>query len=315
MEMRSLGSLEVSVVGIGCNQFGPTCDAAGTLAVVDAALDAGINFFDTADEYGPEGLSEELLGAALGNRRDEVVIASKFGHHMHGDPARGGASARWIVQAVEDSLQRLGTDRIDLYQQHFPDPDTPAEETLRALDDLVQSGKVREIGCCNLTAEDLRQRSAISNEQGLRRLVSAQNRLNLLRQEATEDLVPTLEELDMVLLPFFPLASGMLTGKYRRGQELPSGTRFANHLEPAQAARIIERDGARVEAMEGWAKERGQTVADLAISWLASQPVVASVIAGATSPAQVAANAAAGAWVLSAQERAEVAALGAGKAA
>ncbi|MBW8825221.1 MAG: aldo/keto reductase [Acidobacteria bacterium] len=310
MEMRSIGSLSVSVIGIGCNQFGPSADEAATAAIVNAALDNGINFFDTADEYGPEGLSEEYLGRALAGRRDEAVIATKFGHHMDGDPLRGGASARWIVQAVDDSLKRLGTDHIDLYQQHFPDPDVTAEETMTALHQLVEDGKVREIGCCRLSADDLADRAALAAERGITRLVSAQNRLNLLRQEAVTELVPALERYDMVLLPFFPLASGMLTGKYKRGQPLPAGTRFAEHLDPAQAAHLIERDGARVEALEAWAVDHGHTMAELAIAWLASQPIVASVIAGATSPAQVASNAKAGEWRLSLPEVAEVAAVG-----
>jgi aryl-alcohol dehydrogenase-like predicted oxidoreductase len=310
VEQRKLGGLSVSVMGIGCNQFGPTCDQARTTEVVNAALDAGINFFDTADEYGPEGVSEEYLGKALGGRRDEAVIATKFGHFMDGDPERGGASARWIEQAVEDSLRRLGTDRIDLYQQHFPDPEVEAEETMAALDRLVRAGKVREIGVCNLRADDLDERAKLADEKGLTRLATAQNRLNLLRQEAIDDLVPAIERNGMTLLPFFPLASGMLTGKYKRGQALPSDTRFANHLDPGQAAHIVERDGARVEAWDAWAAERGHTVAELALAWLVAQPVVSSVIAGATSAAQVAANAAASEWRLSPAEAAEVAAIG-----
>ena len=307
MEMRRIGSLEVSVVGIGCNQFGPTVDKAQTAAIVNRALDTGVNFFDTADEYGPEGVSEEYLGAALVSRRDEAIIATKFGHHMDGDPLRGGASARWIEQAVEDSLRRLGTDRIDLYQQHFPDPDVPAEETLTALDRLVRDGKVREIGCCNLGAADIEERARIADARGLTRLASAQNRLNLLRQEARDDLVPALEQAEMVLIPFFPLAAGMLTGKYRRGQPMPSDSRFARHVDPAQAAHMIERDADRVEALEEWPREHGHGLAELAIAWLVSQPVVASVIAGATRPAQLDANAAAAGWKLDADQVAELA--------
>ncbi len=310
MEMRSIGALSVSVIGVGCNQFGPSADEAATNAIVSAALDSGINFFDTADEYGPEGVSEEYLGRALAGRREEAVIATKFGHHMDGDPLRGGASARWITRAVEDSLTRLGTDYIDLYQQHFPDPDVTAEETMTALDKLVEDGKVLEIGCCNLTAADLAERATLAAERGINRLASAQNRLNLLRQEARTELIPALERYDMVLLPFFPLASGMLTGKYKRGQPLPPGTRFAEHLDPTQAAHMIDRDGARVEALAAWAADHGHTMSELAIAWLASQPVVASVIAGATSAAQVQANAKAGAWQLSPAEVAEVAAVG-----
>ncbi|MGE0384011.1 MAG: aldo/keto reductase [Gammaproteobacteria bacterium] len=312
MRRRRIGDLEVSVVGIGCNQFGPTCDAAQTARVVGRALDLGINFFDVADEYGPEGLAEEYLGRALGPRRGEAVIATKFGHHMHGDPQRGGASARWIERAVEDSLRRLGTDCIDLYQQHFPDPAVPAQETLAAQDRLVRAGKVRAIGCCNLEAADLRERAAIAGAQGLTRLASAQNRLNLLRQEALEDLVPTIQALDMALLPFFPLASGMLSGRYRAGEPPPADSRFGRHLPPAQARRIIDRDFPRVQALDAWAAARGRTVAELAIAWLAALPAVASVIAGATTLAQVESNARAGAWELTAEEWREAAALGHG---
>jgi aryl-alcohol dehydrogenase-like predicted oxidoreductase len=310
VEQRSIGSLNVSLIGVGCNQFGATCDQDATSAVVHAALDAGIIFFDTADEYGPEGISEEYLGVALGSRRDEAVIATKFGHHMDGDPQRGGASARWIREAVEDSLRRLGTDRIDLYQQHFLDPAVPVEETMGALDELVRAGKVLEIGACNVGPDDVRARAAAASASGGRSIASAQQRYNLLRQETGTELVPTLDELDVMLLPFFPLASGMLTGKYQPGAPLPTGTRFADHLEPAQAQRIIERDGARVQALGEWAADHGHTVAELALAWLASQPIVASVIAGATSPAQVRANAAAGEWVLTPAEIDDVAAAG-----
>ncbi|MGE0880502.1 MAG: aldo/keto reductase [Acidimicrobiia bacterium] len=312
MLYRSVGSLEVSVIGVGCNQFGPSADRETTAAIVDRALEAGVNFFDTADEYGPEGVSEEYLGQAIRGRRDRVIVASKFGHHMHGDPERGGASARWIARAVEDSLRRLDTDYIDLYQQHFPDPAVTADETLGALERLVRDGKVREIGCCNLSATDLDERAALAAANGWRPLVTAQNRLNLLRQEALDTLVPAIERTGMSLLPFFPLANGILTGKYRAGHAPPSGTRFADHVEPAQARRMIDRDAPRVEALRAWAEERGHTVAELALAWLSSQPFVASVIAGVTKPAQIEANAQAAAWGLTAEEIAEVAAIARG---
>ncbi len=312
MEHRRIGSLQVSVIGLGCNQFGQNCDEQATDEIVSAALDAGINFFDTADEYG-DGLSEELLGKALRRRRDEVLIATKFGHHMFGDPERGGAGERWILQAVEDSLRRLGTDRIDLYQQHFPDPATPAEETMKALDRLVRDGKVREIGCCNLTSADIDQRADIARQLDIRALASAQNRLNLLRQEVVTDLVPALQRHNMALIPYFPLAAGMLTGKYKRNEPLPEGTRLASRfVEPAQARRIIERDGARVEALSQWALDRDHEPSELAIAWLVANPVVATVITGATSPAQIAMNAGASGWQLSEQDVAAVAALGQG---
>jgi aryl-alcohol dehydrogenase-like predicted oxidoreductase len=283
---------------------------AETVALVDAALEAGITFFDVADEYGPDGVAEEYLGKALGARRDEVVVATKFGHHMFGDPERGGASARWIVQAVEGSLRRLGTDRIDLYQQHFPDPAVPPDETMAALDQLVRDGKVREIGVCNLTGADLDERAAIADRTGGARPATAQNRLNLLRQEALDELVPAVERHGMALLPFFPLASGMLTGKYRPGRPPPDDSRLGRSVEPAQARHMIERDGARVAAFDDWARERGHGVAELAVAWLASMPFVGSVIAGATKPAQVAANVAAASWRLTAAEIDEVRGLG-----
>jgi aryl-alcohol dehydrogenase-like predicted oxidoreductase len=306
VETRKLGDLEVSVVGLGCNQFGATCDLAQTRALVDAALDSGVTFFDVADEYGPDGLAEEYLGKALVGRRDGAVIATKFGHFMFDDRERGGASARWIAVAVEDSLRRLGTDRIDLYQQHFPDPAVSAEETMAALDQLVRDGKVREIGVCNLTTADLDERTAVAERTGGARLATTQNRLNLLRQEALEDLVPAAELHGMALLPFFPLASGMLTGKYRAAEAPPEDSRFARSLDPAQARHMIERDGARVAAYDEWAQARGHTVAELAIAWLASMPVVGSVIAGATKPSQVVANVAAADWRLSPEEIGEV---------
>jgi aryl-alcohol dehydrogenase-like predicted oxidoreductase len=301
VETRKIGSLAVSVVGVGCNQFGPTCDAARTEAVVHAALDEGVNFFDTADEYGPDGISEEYLGRALRGRRDEAVLASKFGHHMFGDPARGGASAAWIVHAVEDSLQRLRTDRVDLYQQHFPDPLVPAEETMAAMDRLVRDGKVRELGVCNLSRSELIERSDLARS-ALTPIVSAQYRLNLLRQATVEDILPILEAKQIALIPYFPLASGMLTGKYRRGEAPPPGTRFADHVEPAQAQHMIDRDADLVERYETWAIAHGHTLAELAIAWLVSQPIVASVPVGATTAGQVMANARAAGWRLTGAE-------------
>jgi aryl-alcohol dehydrogenase-like predicted oxidoreductase len=310
MEHRKIGGLRVSVLGVGCNQFGPSADQEATTRIVRGALDLGVNFFDTADEYGPEGLSEEYLGQALKGRRDDAVIATKFGHHMHGDPARGGASARWIGQAVEDSLRRLGTDRIDLYQQHFPDPGVEPEETLTALDALVKSGKVLEYGVCNLSGGEVERRRSIARTLDISAPVSAQNRYNLLRQEARDELVPVLEANQMALLPFFPLASGMLTGKYRAGEPLPDDSRFARHLPPDQASRIVDRDSAAVQRLWAWAANRGRSVAELAIAWLACQPIVGSVIAGVTKPEQIEANARAAEWSLTADEISEVGNLG-----
>jgi aryl-alcohol dehydrogenase-like predicted oxidoreductase len=252
-------------------------------------------------------VSEEYLGAALSGRRDNVVIATKFGSMIAGDPQRAGASARWIVTAVEDSLRRLRTDRIDLYQQHFPDPAVEQEETLRALDELVAAGKIVHHGVCNLSVADVAQRQDLAARDGLAAPVSSQDRYNLLRQEARASLVPTLEHCHMALLPYFPLASGMLTGKYRAGEALPADSRFAKHLPPAQAARIVERDNDAVMRLAAWAEHRGRTVAELALAWLASQPVVGSVIAGVSKPEQVDANVRAVEWQLSADEVAEVA--------
>ena len=318
IERRSIGSLEASVVGVGCNQFGPTVDQRTCTEIVRSALDLGINFFDTADEYGPEGVSEEYVGQALRGRRDEAVVATKFGHHMDGDPQRGGASARWIVRAVEDSLRRLGTDRIDLYQQHFPDPAVEPEETLVALDQLVRSGKVRHAGVCNLDAGAIQLRCDLARTRDISGPVSAQNRYNLLRQETGDEIVPVLEANHLVLLPFFPLASGMLSGKYLPGQPLPADSRFARHLPPEQARRIVDRDAPAVARLAGWATARDRSVAELAIAWLASQPIVASVIAGVTTLEQLKANARTAEWVLTPEEVDEVAALargGAGAAA
>ena len=313
MERRNLGSLQASVVGVGCNQFGPTVDESTATMIVRTALDVGINFFDTADEYGPDGVSEEYVGKGLKGRRDEAIVATKFGHYMEGDPDRGGASARWIVRAVEDSLRRLDTDRIDLYQQHFPDPKVEPEETLVALDQLVRSGKILHVGVCNLDAAALDRCGAIARSTGLSSPVSSQNRYNLLRQEALQEIRPVLEANHMVLLPYFPLASGMLTGKYRPGEPLPSDSRFARHLSVDQATHIIGRDSEAVDRLAGWARARSRSVTELAMAWLASQPIVASVIAGVTTPEQVKANARSADWRLTPGEISEVAALALGK--
>src|SRR5579884_1957041 len=269
MEMRRLGSLEVSLVGLGCNNFGMRCDEALTRKVVDAAIDAGINFFDTADVYGGT-LSETYLGKALAGRRDEVVIATKFGSPVGGDQAKSGASAAWVTQACEDSLRRLGTDRIDLYQQHRPDPSTPIEETLGALDELVRAGKVVEIGNSNFDPTMLADADATSRQKGIARFVSAQNELNILRRAPLAELLPTCERLGLGFLPFFPLASGLLTGKYQRNQPAPEGTRLAA-LPPDRAERVFsERTFDQVEALGAFAAARDHTLLELAFAWLAS---------------------------------------------
>jgi aryl-alcohol dehydrogenase-like predicted oxidoreductase len=297
LHTRRIGDLEVSIVGIGCNNFGRRLDRAGTEAVVHAAMEAGINFFDTADIYG-DGVSEEYLSKALGSRRDEAIIATKFGAEMAGDPSRSGASPRWIERAVEDSLRRLDTDRIDLYQLHRPDENTPIEDTLDALDRLISVGKVRQIGCSNYSETEIEEALATSHERGLARFVSVQNEYSLLHREPEHGVTEACLRNGLALLPYFPLASGMLTGKYSRGEEAPAGSRLAG-MSASRAERFAnERNFEHVEQLETFAKERGHTILELAISWLVAQPAVASVIAGATSPEQVWANVEAAKWQL-----------------
>jgi aryl-alcohol dehydrogenase-like predicted oxidoreductase len=305
MTYRRLGDsgLVVSVVGIGCNNFGRKLDADGTREVVDAALDAGINLFDTADIYGtPHGSSELLLGAALKGRRDEVVLATKFGMDMEGLNGRDyGArgSRRYIVRAVEASLRRLETDHIDLYQMHQPDPATPIEETLSALDDLVRSGKVRYLGNSNFSGWQIADADWVARSGNLTRFVSAQNQYSLIERKVEAEVIPACERFGLGLLPFFPLESGLLTGKYRRGEQPPAGTRMANERYASWLARA---DWDTIEALTAFGAERGHSVLDVAIAGLAAQPAVTSVIAGATTAEQVQANAAAGAWSLSATD-------------
>jgi aryl-alcohol dehydrogenase-like predicted oxidoreductase len=303
MTYRPLGSsgLMVSVVGLGCNAFGTRIDAEQTRAVVNAALDAGITLFDTADTYGL-GASEELLGQALGSRRDDVVLATKFGMDMDGanGPDWGArASRRYVRKAAEASLRRLGTDHIDLYQLHQPDLVTPVEETLEALTELVTEGKVRYLGCSNFTAWEVVDAHWTATTSGLRSFVSAQNEYSLYNRAAEDELVPALEHVGMSLLPYFPLAYGLLTGKYTRGAAAPAGTRLA---ADSQAHRLAGADWDRVEALEAFADERGISILDVAIGGLAAQPTVGSVIAGATRPEQVASNARSGLWEPSAED-------------
>ncbi|MDW5324597.1 aldo/keto reductase [Plantactinospora sp. KLBMP9567] len=301
MTYRRLGDsgLVVSVVGIGCNNFGRKLDAAGTRAVVDAALDAGINFFDTADIYGePHGGSEEQLGAALRGRRDDVVLASKFGMSMSGmnGPDHGARGARrYVARAIEASLRRLGTDHIDLYQMHEPDPGTPIEETLNALDDLVRAGKVRYLGNSNFTGWQVADAAWTARTRGLTPFISAQNEYSLLNRSVETEVVPAARHFGLGLLPFFPLADGLLTGKYKRGAQPPSDSRLAGP-SPRYAARLASAPWDTIEALEKYAAERGRSLLDVAIGGLAAQPAVTSVIAGATTPDQVRANAAAGRW-------------------
>lgn len=298
MEYRQLGrsGLKVSAVGLGCNNFGRRCSQEATNEVVHKALDLGVTMFDTADFYGA-GLSEEFLGRALGTRRKEVVVATKFGLSMGPGPYQSGGSRRYIMQAVEASLKRLGTDYIDLYQHHFPDPSTPIEETLKALDDLIRVGKVRYIGSSNLAGWQVANAAWVSKSLGLDAFVSAQNHYNLLDRRIERDVIPAAEAFGVGILPYFPLASGMLTGKYRRGAPVPNDSRAAANPDAAQRM-LTDANFAVVEALEGFARDRGKSVLDVAISWLLGQGQVASVISGATKPEQVEANVAAGAWVM-----------------
>ncbi|TWD84153.1 aryl-alcohol dehydrogenase-like predicted oxidoreductase [Kribbella amoyensis] len=296
MEYRQLGDsgLTVSVVGLGCNNFGGRIGAEQADAVVAAAVDAGITLFDTADVYGERGGSERILGKALGKRRDEVVIATKFGGDMKGvnGPDWGvRGSRRYIRKAVESSLARLGTDWIDLYQLHMPDLMTPIEETLAALSELVAEGKVRYLGSSQFAGWQVVDADWAARTAGLEHFVSAQNKYSLLDRAIEDELVPACEHLGIGILPYFPLESGLLTGKYRRGEDAPDGSRLAKQPE-----RLARADFDKLEALETFAAERDLTLLDVAIGGLAAQPAVGSVIAGATTPEQIAQNVAAGSW-------------------
>lgn len=304
MEQRKIGSLDVSVVGLGCNNFGGRLDAEATARVAHAALDAGINFFDTADIYGGTK-SEEYLGQALAKRRDEVVLATKFGGKI--DDARKGAKPEYVRQAVEESLRRLATDRIDLYQLHMPDAETPIEDTLGALNELVQAGKVREIGCSNFSVEQL-QAAEAAVKSGAARFVSLQNHYSLLHREPeTNGVVAESERQGLGFLPYFPLANGLLTGKYRKGQPAPEGSRISSSGN--FASWLSDANLTKVEGLITFAEERGHTILELAFAWLLSRPVVSSVIAGATKTAQIDANASAANWKLTPEEVAQIEAI------
>jgi aryl-alcohol dehydrogenase-like predicted oxidoreductase len=291
VETRRIGSLTVSVVGVGCNNFGVRLGRKETADVVGAALDAGINFFDTADVYG-QARSETYLGEALGARRDDALVATKFGAPYDGH--EGGASAAYIRTAVEDSLTRLGTDRIDLYQLHVPDQKTPIAETIGALSELVAEGKIREFGCSNFTVPMLEEATAAAPTGGPS-FVSVQNMYNILHREPEDGVLEECERTGMAFLPYFPLAMGLLSGKFRAGQPPPEGTRIASMGERA-ASQLSDERLATVAALADAAGTHGHSVLDLAFGWLLSRPAVASVIAGAMRPEQVVANVAAGAW-------------------
>ena len=291
METRMIGSLEVTVVGLGCNNFGMRIGQAETQAVVDAALDAGINFFDTADIYGAS-LSETYLGEALGRRRDDIVLATKFGLPYEGH--RGGAAPGYIRIALEDSLTRLGTDRIDLYQQHVPDDKTPIAETIGVLVELVAEGKIREFGCSNFTVPQLTEATG-ATPSGSPGFVSVQNQYNILHREPEGGVLQWCDSTGTAFLPFYPLASGVLSGKYRAGEPPPEGTRLAGQGDRA-ASQLSDERLAAVADLDELAEREGHTVLDLAFGWLLSRPAVASVIAGATRPEQVTANVEGGTW-------------------
>jgi aryl-alcohol dehydrogenase-like predicted oxidoreductase len=300
LETRTIGSLHVTVVGIGCNNFGWRIDARDTDAVVWVALDAGINFFDTADIYGT-GQSEEFLGRALGLRRNEVIIATKFGMKM--DERRLGARPEYVRQALEDSLKRLGTDRIDLYQLHQPDPSTPIADTLGALNDLVCQGKVREIGCSNFSAAQIREAEMAARSLGGACFESVQNQYSLMHREPEADVLPECERLGITFVPYFPLANGLLTGKYGSGKPVPPGSRADAGWGPKV---FTQANLKKADALAAFAASRGHSLLELAFSWLLSKRAVASVIAGAKSAAQVAANAAAANWEISSEELAQI---------
>jgi aryl-alcohol dehydrogenase-like predicted oxidoreductase len=299
MELRSIGSLRVSVVGLGCNNFGMRIDAEATNRVVAAALDAGINFFDTADIYGSTK-SEAFLGRALGQRRREAVVATKFG--MAVDDKRRGARPNYVRRAADDSLKRLGTDYIDLYQLHQPDPEVPIAETLGAMNELVKAGKVKEIGCSNFSAEQLNEASR-ATKPAAARFVSLQNEYSLLHREPETNVLPACERLGLAFLPYFPLASGLLTGKYELGKAPPKDSRLSLQWT---SRFTTEKNVGIAEALKAFAASRGHTLLELAMSWLAARPQVASVIAGATSPEQVRANAAAVNWSFTREQLAEI---------
>jgi aryl-alcohol dehydrogenase-like predicted oxidoreductase len=307
MQQRNLGSsgLRVSVVGLGCNNFGLKLDLEQTRKVVHKALDCGITLFDTADSYGNRGGSEEALGQVLGHRRKDIVLATKFGLPMDAAETQKGASRRYLLSAVEASLKRLKTDWIDLYQLHRPDPLTPIEETLRTLDDLVRTGKVRYIGCSNLPAWQVVDALWTAKQAGGTRFICCQDEYSLLVRDVERELVPAISAHGLGLLPYFPLASGLLTGKYQRNVAMPQNarltvmSRFADRFLTPEHWQTVER-------LQGFCAGRGHSLLELAFSWLGSRPQVASVIAGATEPAQVEQNAKAPTWSLTADDMAEI---------
>ena len=312
MKLRNLGrsGLRVSVVGLGCNNFGGRIDLEATRKVVHKALDCGITLFDTADVYGERGGSETCLGQILGDRRKEIVLATKFAMEMD-DGEKKGASRRYIIQAVEASLTRLKTDWIDLYQYHRPDPLTPIDETLRALDDLIRQGKVRYIGCSNMPSWEVATAQWTARDIGAQGFVSAQDEYSLLVRDAEKELIPAATAYGLGLLPYFPLACGLLTGKYKRNAEMPADARLTNTQRLADRY-LTETNWARTERLADFCEAQGKTLVELAFSWLLARPIVSSVIAGATKPEQIEANVKAADWALTAEDLAAIDAVTAG---
>ena len=307
MEYRNLGTsgLRVSTVGLGCNNFGMRLDLEETRAVVDRAIEKGITLFDTADMYGARGGSEEQLGEILGPRRKDIVLASKFGMAMSDDGTKIGASRRYIMSAVEDSLARLKTDWLDLYQLHQEDPLTPMEETLRALEDLVTQGKVRYIGCSNLKSWQVVESQWISKSSGISQFVSCQDEYNILNREIEHELIPAMQRYGCGLLPYFPLASGLLTGKYQ-SNKMPEGARLTDMPTFANRVYVTDENFSIVEKLNVFAKQHGHSLLELAFSWMAARPTTASIIAGATKPEQIDANVDAIGWKMTPEQISQV---------
>ena len=313
MQLRRLGNsgLKVSAIGLGANTFGGSADAAATTAIIHRAIDLGVTFIDTADVY-TRGQSEVLIGEALVGKRQQVVLATKCGLPVSDNPYHTGLSRRWIMHSLETSLKKLKTDHVDLYQVHRPDEETPIEETMRALDDAVKQGKIRYVGCSNYAAWQLAEAIGVGSANGLAPWVSAQNRWNLIEGLDDPHLLPAAAKFGVGIIPYTPLASGMLTGKYRRGEEPPAGTRAGDM--PMIRQRMTDAKLEVVERLTPWAEARGESTAKLAISWLLAHAEVSTVIVGARSADQLAENVKAAAWALTPEERDEVAAIARGDA-
>lgn len=307
MEIRNLGGsgLRVSAVGLGCNNFGQRTDLETSRKVIHKAIDLGITLFDTADIYAGRGGSETVLGEVLGDRRKDIVLATKYSKAMSDDGTKQGASRRYIMSAVEDSLRRLKTDYIDLYQQHDFDPLTPIEETLRTLEDLIRQGKVRYIGCSNFPAWRVAEAQLTARGINTNAFVSCQDEYSLIVRDHEKDLFPAAQTYNLGILPFFPLASGLLTGKYKRGEAAPADTRFAK-MQYLSDRYMTDKNLDIVQKLQDFVNARGKTMLELAFSWLAARPQVSSVIAGATRVEQIEQNVKAIGWKLTAEEMAEI---------